>query len=176
MTVLVAGLGNIFLGDDGFGVEVAARLAAQPHPEWVRVADYGIRGVHLAYDLMEGYDATVLIDTDQRGDVPGTVRLVEITAEHRAADRAAGDGVLVDPHGMQPNRVLHLLDSCGGSPGRVLLVGCEPLVLEEGIGLSRPVLAAVDVAVVLVRQLWDAGPQALLEQSVSSGPSRRGAP
>lgn len=155
--VLFAGLGNVFLGDDGFGVAVAQRLAAEPCPAWARLADYGIRGVHLAYDLMAGYDATVLIDVDQRGDAPGTVRLLEISSADRAERRADDGPVLVDPHGMQPQRVLDLLDSCGSAPGRVLLVGCEPADLGERMGLSPPVEAAVDVAAELVRQLWAAG-------------------
>ncbi|MEU7824441.1 hydrogenase maturation protease [Catellatospora sp. NPDC049133] len=159
--VLVAGLGNIFLGDDGFGVAVASRLLAGPCPTWLRVADYGIRGVHLAYDLMAGYDATVLIDVDCRGDAPGTVRLLEVSAADRAAGRADDGPVLVDPHGMQPQRVLDLLDSCGSAPGRVLLVGCEPADLSERMGLSPPVEAAVEPAVALVRQLWELGPAAL---------------
>ncbi|BCJ77162.1 hypothetical protein CS0771_67060 [Catellatospora sp. IY07-71] len=155
--VLFAGLGNVFLGDDGFGVAVAQRLAAEPCPAWARLADYGIRGVHLAYDLMAGYDATVLIDVDQRGDAPGTVRLLEISLADRAERRADDGPVLVDPHGMQPQRVLDLLDSCGSAPGRVLLVGCEPAELSERMGLSPPVEAAVEVAAELVRQLWAAG-------------------
>lgn len=159
--VLFAGLGNVFLGDDGFGVAVAQRLAAEPRPAWVRLADYGIRGVHLAYDLMAGYDATVLIDLDQRGDAPGTVRLVEISAADRAQRRADAGPVLVDPHGMQPQRVLDLLDSCGSAPGRVLLVGCEPADLGERMGLSPPVEVAVETAAALVRQLWAAGHAAL---------------
>ncbi|GAA1654929.1 hydrogenase maturation protease [Catellatospora bangladeshensis] len=159
--VLFAGLGNVFLGDDGFGVAVAQRLAAEPCPAWARLADYGIRGVHLAYDLMAGYDATVLIDVDQRGDAPGTVRLLEIGSEDRAERRADDGPVLVDPHGMQPQRVLDLLDSCGSAPGRVLLVGCEPADLSERMGLSPPVETAVEVAAELVRQLWAAGHAAL---------------
>ncbi|MEV4410431.1 hydrogenase maturation protease [Catellatospora sp. NPDC049609] len=159
--VLFAGLGNVFLGDDGFGVAVAQRLAAEPCPAWARLADYGIRGVHLAYDLMAGYDATVLIDVDCRGDAPGTVRLLEISAADRAQRRADAGPVLVDPHGMQPQRVLDLLDSCGSAPGRVLLVGCEPLDLSERMGLSPPVAAAVATAAALVRELWAAGHAAL---------------
>lgn len=159
--VLVAGLGNIFLGDDGFGVAVAARLTREPCPPWVRLADYGIRGVHLAYDLMAGYDATILIDCDSRGDAPGTVRLLDISAADRAAGRDEG-AVLVDPHGMQPQRVLDLLDSCGSAPGRVLLVGCEPADLGEGMELSPPVAAAVETAAALVRQLFAAGRDAVV--------------
>jgi hydrogenase maturation protease len=159
--VLFAGLGNVFLGDDGFGVAVAQRLVAEACPAWARLADYGIRGVHLAYDLMAGYDATVLIDVDQRGDAPGTVRLLEISLADRAERRADEGPVLVDPHGMQPQRVLDLLDSCGSAPGRVLLVGCEPADLSERMGLSPPVEAAVDVAADLVRRLWAAGHAAL---------------
>jgi hydrogenase maturation protease len=154
---LVACLGNIFLSDDGFGVEVARRLARQPLPEGVRVTDYGIRGMHLAYDLAEGFDTTILVDTAQRGDAPGTVYLIE--PERQAGQGDAASMTLFNAHGMQPDLVLSLAGSLGGDAGRVLVVGCEPATLEEGIGLSAPVTAAVDEAVAMVTRLVTAGQQ-----------------
>ena len=154
---LVACLGNIFLSDDGFGVEVARRLARHKLPEGVRVTDYGIRGMHLAYDLAEGFDSTILVDTAQRGGEPGTVYLIE--PEQQAARRGADPGIsLLNAHGMQPDLVLSLAGTLGGNAGRVLVVGCEPATLEEGIGLSAPVTAAVDEAVRMVTALVTAGP------------------
>jgi hydrogenase maturation protease len=154
---LVACLGNIFLSDDGFGVEVARRLAGQPLPEGVRVTDYGIRGMHLAYDLAEGFDTTILVDTAQRGDAPGTVYLIE--PERQAGQGDAASMTLFNAHGMQPDLVLSLAGSLGGDAGRVLVVGCEPATLEEGIGLSAPVTAAVDEAAAMVTRLVTAGQQ-----------------
>jgi hydrogenase maturation protease len=152
---LVACLGNIFLSDDGFGVEVARRLAREQFPDGVRVTDYGIRGMHLAYDLAEGFDTTILVDTAQRGDAPGTVYLIE--PEPRAGQGDAAELSLFNAHGMQPDLVLSLAGSLGGDAGRVLVVGCEPATLEEGIGLSAPVTAAVDEAVQMVTRLVTAG-------------------
>ncbi|SEO81330.1 hydrogenase maturation protease [Actinacidiphila rubida] len=151
--VLVAGLGNIFLGDDGFGVEAVQRLARRPLPPGAETADIGVRGVHLAYQLLDGYDTAVLIDATARGGVPGTVYRID-GAE---ADPADGD-VLIDGHRMTPDAVLALLDTLsagtGGSrPGRVVVIGCEPAVLEEGIGLSPAVADAVGRAVEAVLDL-----------------------
>ena len=154
---LVACLGNIFLSDDGFGVEVARRLARQDLPEGVRVTDYGIRGMHLAYDLAEGFDTTILVDTAQRGAAPGTVYLIE--PEPQAGQGDAASLTLFNAHGMQPDLVLSLAGSLGGDAGRVLVVGCEPATLEEGIGLSAPVAAAVDEAAAMVTRLVTAGQQ-----------------
>ena len=154
---LVACLGNIFLSDDGFGVEVARRLARQDLPEGVRVTDYGIRGMHLAYDLAEGFDTTILVDTAQRGDPPGTVYLIEPEPRDDQGDQAQLS--LFNAHGMQPDLVLSLAGSLGGDAGRVLVVGCEPATLEEGIGLSAPVAAAVDEAASMVTRLVTAGQQ-----------------
>jgi hydrogenase maturation protease len=148
MTVLVAGIGNVFLGDDGFGVAVAARLAEQELPGDVRVADYGIRGMHLAYDLAgDDYDLTILVDAFSTGDPPGTVSVIELdpAGEPRAE--------LLDAHGMQPDVVLGLVTLLGAKPGRVLLVGCEPAVLDHGMGLSPTVRQAVDAAAGVVRDL-----------------------
>jgi hydrogenase maturation protease len=157
--MMIAGVGNIFLGDDGFGVEVARRLAALELPDWVRVADYGISGMHLAYDLAEGYETTILIDASPRGGEPGTVYVIEVDAgSPRAMPREglpgpAGESPLLDAHGMQPDVVFRMLDMLGADAGRVLVVGCEPASIEEGIGLSAPVAAAVDEAVRVVLNL-----------------------
>ncbi|HEY5353567.1 MAG TPA: hydrogenase maturation protease [Streptosporangiaceae bacterium] len=152
---LVACLGNIFLSDDGFGVEVARRLASEQLPEGVRVTDYGIRGMHLAYDLAEGFDTTILVDTAQRGDAPGTVYLIEPEPRDDQGDLAQLS--LFNAHGMQPDLVLSLAGSLGGDAGRVLVVGCEPATLEEGIGLSAPVTAAVEEAAAMITRLVTAG-------------------
>jgi hydrogenase maturation protease len=140
--LLVAGVGNVFLGDDGFGVEVVRRLGTRELPDWVRVCDYGIRGMHLAYDLAGGgYEVTVLVDATNRGDEPGTVYVIEL-------DKPTGaDTSLLDAHGMQPDVVLGLVTMLGGDAGRVLLVGCEPAVLDEGMRLSPAVERAVDTAI-----------------------------
>ena len=147
--VLVAGVGNIFLGDDGFGVEVARRLAKLDLPDGVAVGDYGISGMHLAYDLADGVETAILIDAMPRGGEPGTVYVVE--PERRAA------GVpVIDGHGMQPDVVLGLLKALGADVGRVLIVGCEPATAEPGMELSAPVAAAVDDAVRIVLKLIEA--------------------
>src|SRR5580693_10227886 len=149
--MLIAGVGNIFLGDDGFGVEVAGRRAGAGLPDWVRVADYGISGMHLAYDLAEGFETTVLVDASPRGERPGTVYVMELDAGRaQAADRGIP---LLDAHGMQPDVVFGMLDLLGAEAGRVLLVGCEPASIDERIGLSEPVTAAVDEAVRIVLDL-----------------------
>jgi hydrogenase maturation protease len=157
--MLIAGVGNIFLSDDGFGVEVATRLAAIDLPDWVTVADYGISGMHLAYDVAEGYETTVLVDATPRGEEPGTVYLIELdSAKPPAATPSQPDrGIpLLDGHGMQPDVVLGMLSMLGADAGRMLLVGCEPASTEEGIGLSTPVAAAVDEAVRIVLGLVNA--------------------
>jgi hydrogenase maturation protease len=143
--ILVAGIGNIFLGDDGFGVEVASRLASTTLPDGVRVADFGIRGIHLAYELLDGgYDTIVLVDAVTRGGAPGTIYLIEPDLERVATGGAP------DAHGMTPEAVLGMLRSLGGHEGRVLIVGCEPASVDEGIGLSEPVTGAVEDAVSMI--------------------------
>jgi hydrogenase maturation protease len=149
--VLVAGIGNLLLSDDGFGVEVANRLAAGEVPAGGRVADFGIRGVHLAYELLDGYQALILVDAVSLGEAPGTVALIEPESAGRLSP---GDGGPVfDPHGMSPEAVLATLDRLGGRVDRVYVVGCQPACLDEGMGLSPPVAAAVDGAVELCQQL-----------------------
>jgi hydrogenase maturation protease len=145
--VLVAGVGNIFLGDDGFGVEVANRLADDQFPPGVKVGDFGIGGVHLAFELLDGYDAAILVDAVPRGGEPGTVYVIE-----PEVDGADGVG-LVDAHGMEPESVLGLLGRLGGEVGTIRIVGCEPATVDEGMGLSPAVAGAVDEAVGVVRTL-----------------------
>jgi hydrogenase maturation protease len=150
--VLVAGIGNIFEGDDGFGVEVVRRLSSVELPAGVRVADFGIRGFDLAYALQDGYDTTILVDAFPHGQTPGTVSLVE--PDLSEIETAEPDGI--EPHGMDPLKVLRMAKAMKGSLKKVLLVGCEPATLggEEGqMGLSEPVEAAVDGTVKLVAQL-----------------------
>ncbi|MGH8868588.1 MAG: hydrogenase maturation protease [Actinomycetes bacterium] len=156
--VLVAGIGNVFFGDDGFGVEVARRLEHTPLPEGVQVADYGIRGMHLAYALLDGFDDLVLVDALSRGEEPGTLYVLEpdLPDPDEAAEPDLGTPV-VDAHSMGPDAVLALIATLtprlGGTLPRVRVVGCEPAVVEERMGLSGPVGGAVDEAARLVHAL-----------------------
>jgi len=156
--VLVAGVGNIFLGDDGFGVEVARRLGEPAVrdrlPDGVQVGDYGTSGMHLAYDLADhGYETTILVDAAPRGETPGTLTVLEVRPEDRADLASAGGPQLLNGHGMQPEVVLGVLDMLGAEPGRILIVACEPASAEPGMSLSAPVEAAVADAVALVTRL-----------------------
>ncbi|REK88468.1 protease [Streptomyces inhibens] len=151
---LIAGVGNIFLGDDGFGVEAVRRLGEHPLPDGVEVVDTGVRGVHLAYQMLDGYHTVLLVDAAARGSEPGTVHLLDATTPAPARPGATA----LDAHHMTPDAVLALLDTLsagtgGRRPERVLVVGCEPADVTEGIGLSEPVDAAVDEAVRLILQL-----------------------
>ncbi|MGI5141928.1 MULTISPECIES: hydrogenase maturation protease [unclassified Streptomyces] len=151
--VLVAGIGNIFLGDDGFGVETVRALAARDLPDAVEVVDIGVRGVHLAYQVLDGYGTLILVDATERGGEPGTLYVIE----HDGAGQDA-EGVPLDGHRMTPDAVLALLGTlCAGTgarpPRRTLVVGCEPASVEERIGLSAPVSAAVPQAVRLIEEL-----------------------
>ncbi len=148
MKVLVAGVGNIFNGDDGFGVAVAQRLAGVELPAGVIVRDIGIRGVHLAYELLDGYDALVLVDALAGDEEPGTLTVLEV-------DRFDATGAVMDAHSMDPRAVLTMLEDLGGSVGRVLVVGCQTADVDERLGLSRPVEAAVEGAVRLVHEMVD---------------------
>jgi len=142
---LVAGIGNVFLSDDAFGVEVAARLASRPLPPGVRVEDFGIRGIHLAYELLEGYDALLLVDAVPLGEPPGTLAVLE--PERPPAGPGDDRGPGLDAHSMNPEVVLATLDRLGGSVGRTIVVGCQPADLREGMGLSPAVRTAVEPAV-----------------------------
>ena len=151
--ILVAGIGNIFLGDDGFGVEVVRRLAGRELPEGVEVVDFGIRGLDLAYALQEEYELVVFVDATPRGQEPGTVYLIEPEIEEDG-------GVSLDTHGMDPVKVIKLSRALGAGPTRTLVVGCEPQVVVSGedyddmlMELSVPVRAAVEEAVTLVESL-----------------------
>jgi hydrogenase maturation protease len=150
--ILVAGVGNVFLGDDGFGVALAGRLAAHDLPAGVEVVDFGIRGMDLAY-AMDGYDAVVLLDATPRGEAPGTLYVIEPETD--------GAAVAVDAHGMDPVKVLALARALGGSPPRTLVVGCEPQTRMTGeedeivAELSEPVRAALDDAVHVVDSVLD---------------------
>jgi hydrogenase maturation protease len=150
MKILIACVGNIFLGDDGFGVEVARRLAHKTLPSEAVAKDFGIRGFDLAYAMMEPCDLTILIDACARGFAPGTVFLLE-------PDPLDESQPAIEPHGMNPMNVLRMVKSLGGTPGRVLIVGCEPAELgsdnDGQLGLSEPVEAAVDEAIALIESL-----------------------
>ena len=158
-TILVAGIGNIFLGDDGFGVEVAQRLAAQPLPDGVRVVDFGIRGFDLAYALLDEPEATILIDAMPRGAAPGTIFVLEPDLEAAPGSAAEPDHAQgsFQGHAMTPESVFALVRTLGGTPRNVLVVGCEPETFgpeDEGqMGLSATVSAAVPEAVATVERL-----------------------
>jgi hydrogenase maturation protease len=155
MRVLVAGIGNIFLGDDGFGVAVAQRLAERPLPDGVRVVDFGIRGMDLVYALLEEYDAVILVDTAPRGEAPGTLSLIEPRID------PVGE-IALDAHGMDPVKVLTLARALGAPPTRTFLVACEPGRVVSGdsgeemvMALSEPVQGAVEGAVAMVESLME---------------------
>jgi hydrogenase maturation protease len=153
-TVLIAGIGNIFLGDDAFGVEVVRRLADLQLPESVRVADFGIRGFDLAYALEDGYETIILVDASPRGEAPGTLYVIE--PDLKALDDSEAPQAVVEAHAMNPMNVLRMARAMNIEVKNVLLVGCEPETLggEEGkMGLSAAVEAAVDHAVKLVESM-----------------------
>ena len=151
--ILIAGVGNIFLGDDGFGVEVVRQLAGRELPEGVEVVDFGIRGMDLAYALQGDYEVVIFVDATPRGEEPGTVYLLEPEIEE--------DGeVSLDTHGMDPVKVIKLARTLNARPKRTLVVGCEPRVVVGGedyddmlMELSEPVQAAVEEATRLVESL-----------------------
>lgn len=152
--ILIAGIGNIFLADDGFGVEVVGRLAKHIFPSGVRVADFGIRGFDLAYALTEGYETTILVDAYPGEDRPGTLFVVEPDLQDLSS--AGTPPGFIEPHAMNPIHVLRMAISMGGQLKRILLVGCVPATLgpEEGqMGLSEPVTAAIEEAVKLIDTL-----------------------
>jgi hydrogenase maturation protease len=153
-SILVAGIGNIFLGDDAFGVEVAQRLASRALPERVKVIDFGIRGFDLAYALLDGSDVTILVDACPRGGTPGALYTIE--PDLSSLDSPDAGTSSVDAHSMNPMNVIRMAKSMGGELKKILLVGCEPATLgpEEGqMGLSEPVAAMVDEAVKTIESL-----------------------
>lgn len=151
--ILVACVGNIFLGDDGFGVEVAKLLAGRPMPANVRVVDFGIRGLDLIYALLDGYDAAIFVDATERGGIPGSLYVIE--PEPELLSETDVNALALEGHNMDPVRVLHIARSMGSSV-KVLVVGCEPETFgpEEGqMGLSVPVKAAINEAVEIIDEL-----------------------
>jgi hydrogenase maturation protease len=147
--ILIAGVGNAWLRDDGFGGEVVKRLETRALPEGTAVFDFGTGGLDLAYEVMRGYDALVLVDVSRQGGAPGTLYVMEASE----ADVEAGieDGQVINPHAMDPQTVLRFVKTIGAWPGKVVVVACEPAEIEEmGLGLSGEVAAAVDSAVEVV--------------------------
>lgn len=161
--ILVAGVGNIFLGDDAFGVEVVRRLQARSWPEHIRVVDFGIRGLDLAYTLLDGYDALILVDATPRGRPPGTLYVIEpdLTRQDigNLGDLGGFPETTVETHGLHPVKVFGLVQALGGQLPWVRVVGCEPATLgseeEPALGLSPPVLAAVDEAARMVEAILE---------------------
>jgi hydrogenase maturation protease len=151
--VLVAGIGNVFLGDDGFGVEVARRLSAEPLPDGVEVADVGIRALHLAFALLDRPELLLVVDAVSRGDPPGTLTLVEPRLDAGDADAdAAGPDAVPDAHGMSLATVAAAVRALGGELPRTLLVGCEPAFVAERMGLGPEVERALPGAVAMVKR------------------------
>jgi hydrogenase maturation protease len=146
--ILVAGVGNIFLGDDAFGSEVARKLAARPQAPRVVVVDYGIRGLDLVYALLDPYDAVIVVDAMPRGGTPGTLYVLE-------PELPDADGAALDTHEMNPLRVLALARALGAKLRHVRIVGCEPESLDE-MTMSAAVSAAVDEAVLMIESLTNA--------------------
>ncbi|MEU2714354.1 hydrogenase maturation protease [Streptomyces sp. NPDC007205] len=174
--LLVAGVGNIFLADDAFGPEVIRALGERPLPSEVRVHDYGIRGMDLAYALLDGHDTVVLVDAARRGHRPGTLSVIEAEPP---------DGTVApEAHGMDPAKVLALAAHLGEEPlPRVLVLACEPDLLPSGDedilpGLSAPVREAVPRAVDALHTLIPvlladpAAPAPPLGRPMESGPPR----
>ncbi len=154
MRALVAGFGNIFFGDDGYGPAVARLLAAQPFPPQVRVTDFGIRGMHAAFEMLDGYDVVVLIDAVPRGGAPGTLYVIDPSDR---ADEAAG-ATAPDAHAMELHNALALYerlakDLLPEKRPKIVIVGCEPESTGEGMVLSEAVAAAVPATLPLVRKI-----------------------
>jgi hydrogenase maturation protease len=184
--ILVAGIGNIFMGDDGFGVAVAQRMAGRPLPSGVTVKDFGIRGLDLTYALLDGYAAVILVDTAQRGEPAGTVFVIE--PETSAIADPQPEDLLLSPHELDPVRVLRLATALDGQCRRVVLVACEPASFGDdewgAMELTQPVAAAIDIAADLVEQVvhrllteesppWIPATQATHKEAAPSSPTER---
>jgi hydrogenase maturation protease len=157
--ILVAGIGNAWLRDDGFGGEVAKALTERELPQGVSVMDFGSGGLDLAYEVMRGYDALILIDVSRQGGEAGTLYVMEAEADD--VDGKIEDGQMLNPHGMDPETVLRFVKYVGGWPGRVMVIACEPETVEDvGLGLSDSVRASVsraaDLVVETIGELHDA--------------------
>ncbi|HLI60046.1 MAG TPA: hydrogenase maturation protease [Solirubrobacteraceae bacterium] len=149
--ILVAGIGNAWLRDDGFGGEVAGQLTERELPEGVTVLDFGSGGLDLAYEVMRGYDGLILIDVSRQGGEAGTLYVMEVDGDE--VDGRIEDGQLLNPHAMDPETVLRFVKYVGGWPGRVMVVACEPETVQDvGLGLSDAVRASVDHAADVVMQ------------------------
>lgn len=152
--ILVAGIGNAWMRDDGFGGEVAKLLGDRDLPPGVHVIDFGSGGLDLAYEVMRGYDALILIDVSRQGGTPGTLYVMEADADD--VDGQIEDGQMLDPHGMDPQTVLRFVKYVGGWPGRVLVVACEPEIVEDvGFGLSDAVSGSLARAADVVLETVD---------------------
>lgn len=147
--ILVACVGNIFNSDDGFGVEVARELAAKELPTNIVVQDFGIRGRDLAFTLLENWSAVIIVDCVTRGENPGTLFVIEPTT----ADFASNDGGIVDAHSLDPLNVLRTAHRMGAKLGKVRVVGCEPETIDDGLGLSDAVAAAIPRAVTIIEKV-----------------------
>lgn len=169
--VLVAGIGNVFLGDDGFGPAVVERVQRDRLPAAVDVADFGIAGVHLAYELLDGrYGCVVLVDAVPMGERPGTLAVLEADAGEPGSPAAR-----VDAHSMAPTSVLSTLAALGGTVERVLVVGCEPCSLDLGMSLSEPVGAVLERAARLVEEVAN-GEAKAIRPVAAVGPAEPGEP
>jgi hydrogenase maturation protease len=157
MRVLVAGIGNIFFADDGFGCEVAQLLAREPRAPDAKVEDFGIRGLHLAYELLAGYDRAILIDAAPRGGVPGTLYVIEPEVDVT--------GAAPDAHRMDVQNVFAFVRMLDGEPPPITIVGCEPETTEPGMGLSAAVTGSIAPAAALVRRLLAEQRAALVPQA-----------
>lgn len=150
--VMIAGVGNMFLKDDGFGSAAIRELSQREFPEGIEIRDFGTGGLKLAYDLMRGYDALILLDTSARGEAPGTLYRIEPDEKDFSSDLEQGGPI--DPHGSDPVTVLRFVRSIGAWPGKVYIVACEPQSVDDfEIGLSEPVILAVNDAVDLVDEI-----------------------
>jgi hydrogenase maturation protease len=163
--ILVAGVGNSWLTDDGFGGHVARRLEKSDLPGGVRVMDFGTGGLDLAYEVMRGYHGLILIDASRQGGDPGTLYVLEPDPDE--IDAGIEDGETINPHGMDPQTVLRFVKAVHGWPGKVVVVACEPAEVEEmGVELSAPVQASVDrAAEVVLEQIEVMRADALADQA-----------
>ena len=154
--ILIAGIGNIFLGDDAFGCEVAQQLLRQTFPDHIKIIDFGIRSLDLTYALLESWEAVILIDAVPRSEAPGTVYVIEPEAPSPDPAAAPSGMPVIDAHGMDPAKVLALVASMGGTLPRLILIGCEPAPVDEmdmQTGLSDAVLAAIPQAIEIIKDL-----------------------
>jgi hydrogenase maturation protease len=150
--VMIAGVGNMFMQDDGFGGAVIKKMQHKNFPEGVEIKDFGTGGLKLAYDLMRGYDGLILLDASPRGEKPGTLYVIEPNQDDINPDLQQGGPI--DPHGADPATVLRFVKSIGSWPGKVIIVACEPEAVGDfEIGLSAPVMAAIDKAIEMVEDI-----------------------